>query len=202
MSIPTKMVTTYSKSLFQNVRMSQKDISKFDLTNVSTDVSEDKAKNFLPDVCIIGEELSLLSSTLTTSKKLKDFFTNPVFAEHEKLEVILNIFPGITLTMKSFLKVLTERAHLNLLPLISEEYNKFLNNFNNTCIVKIITASTLKENYGTTLLKTLKNLTNSKNIVLKVSYNPKLLGGLILEYKSSSINASILKELSLFFHEV
>ena len=202
MSITTKMVTTYSKSLFQNVRMSQKGISKFDLTNITSEVSADKAKNFLPNVCIIGEELSLLSSTLTTSKKLKDFFTNSTLAEHQKLEVILNIFPGVTLTMKSFLKVLTERTHLNLLPLISEEYNKFLNDFNSTCIVKVITASTLKENYGTTLLKALKNLTNSKNIVLKVSYNPKLLGGLILEYKSISINTSVLKEFSLFFHEV
>ena len=202
MSNTKRMVTTYSKSLFQSVKMSQKDISKFDLTNLSSEVSADKVKKFLPDVCIIGEELSLLSSTLTTSKKLKDFFTNPILAERQKLEVILNIFPGVTLTMKSFLKVLTERSHLNLLPLISEEYNKILNDFNSTCIVKVIIATTLKENYGTILLKALKKLTNSKNIVLKVSYNPKLLGGLILEYKSSLINASILKEFNLFFYEV
>jgi len=202
MNITTKMVRTYSKSLFQNVRMSQKDISNFDLTSVSTEVSADKAKNFSPDICIIGEELSLLSSTLTTSKFFKAFFDNPTLAEQQKLEIILSIFPGLTLTIKSFLKVLTERTHLNLLPLISEEYNKFLNDFNSTCIVNVITASTLKEHYGTTFLKVLKNLTNAKNIVLKVSYNPKLLGGLIIEYKSSSIDASILKNFSSFFNEV
>jgi len=38
--------------------------------------------------------------------------------------------------------------------------------------------------------------------MLNVSYNPRLLGGLILEYGSSSIDASILKEFSLFFNEV
>ena len=47
-----------------------------------------------------------------------------------------------------------------------------------------------------------QKLTAANNIILNVSYNPKLLGGLILEYKSSSIDASILKEFSLFFNEV
>ena len=52
------------------------------------------------------------------------------------------------------------------------------------------------------LLKTLKNLTQSKEVVLNVSYNPKLLGGLVLEYNSSAIDASILKEFSLFFKDI
>ena len=42
----------------------------------------------------------------------------------------------------------------------------------------------------------------SNEIILNVSYNPKLLGGLIIEYKSIAIDASILKEFSLFFNEV
>ena len=60
----------------------------------------------------------------------------------------------------------------------------------------------MKEDYGKSLLAALKKLTKADNIVLNLSYNPKLLGGLILEYKSSSIDASILKEFSLFFTEV
>ena len=60
-------------------------------------------------------------------------------------------------------------------------------------------ASILQEKSGSTLLETLKELTQSKEVVLNVSYNPKLLGGLILEYNSAAIDASILKEFSLFF---
>jgi len=51
------------------------------------------------------------------------------------------------------------------------------------------------------LLKTLKNVTNSTEVILSTSYNPKLLGGLIVEYNSVAIDASILKEFSLFFNE-
>jgi F0F1-type ATP synthase delta subunit len=34
---------------------------------------------------------------------------------------------------------------------------------------------------------------NSKEVLIDVSYNPKLLGGFILEYNSKSIDASVLK---------
>ena len=51
------------------------------------------------------------------------------------------------------------------------------------------------------LLQTLRKLTSSKDIILNVTYNPKLLGGIIIEYNSTSIDASILKEFSLFFAE-
>ena len=198
MSFTKKVVTAYSKSLFQNVNTSK--ISKDDF-EVSKIISLDQ-KIFLPNVYIIGEELILLSSTLLSSKKIKEFFNNPTYAEQQKLNVLIKIFPGLTVTTKSFLKVLTERSHLSLLPEISSEYNKILLKVKNTTCVKIVIASMLQESYGPLLLKTLKTLTNSKEIILNLSYSAKLLGGLIVEYNSTSVDASIFKEFSLFFNEI
>lgn len=192
-----KLITTYSKSLFQSVNNSTSQTTNFDVSKIT---SADH-KTFVPTVYIIGEELLLIRSTLLSSKKLKDFFKNPTLAEQQKYEVLLNIFPGLTVTMKSFLKVLTERGHLSLIPAISDEYSKILLKFKNTTKVKIITASTLQEGSGSLLLETLRKLTGSKEIILSLSYNPKLLGGIIIEYNSTSIDASILKEFSLFFTE-
>jgi F-type H+-transporting ATPase subunit delta len=196
MSLTKKVVATYSKSLFQNVKnFESSDNSTFDVTKLA---SGDK---FVPDVFIIGEELLLIRSTLVSSKKLNEFFNNPTYAETQKLDVLLNIFPGLTTTMKSFLKVLCERTHLSLLPEVSDEYSKLLLNFKNSVKVKVITAGSLQESYADTLLSSLKSLTGSDEVVLNVAYNPKLLGGLILEYNSVAIDASILKEFSLFFSE-
>jgi F-type H+-transporting ATPase subunit delta len=200
MSLNSKVVTTYSKSLFQNVKnfgSSKSENKSLEVTKINTN-----QQKFVPDVYIIGEELLLLRSTLITSKQLNSFFNNPTYPEIQKLDVLLNIFPGLTLTMKSFLKVLSERTHLALLPEIADEYSKLLLKFKNSAIVKLVTASSLQENYGELLLNSLKSLTNSNEIILNVSYNPKLLGGLIIEYKSIAIDASILKEFSLFFNEV
>jgi ATP synthase F1 delta subunit len=197
MSLTKKVVTTYSKSLFQNVvNFESSDNSKFDVTKIA---SGDK---FVPDVFIIGEELLLIRSTLVSSKKLNEFFNNPTYEEAQKLDVLLNIFPGLTTTMKSFLKVLCERTHLSLLPEISDEYTKLLLRFKNAVHVKVTTAGSLQENYAENLLSSLKALTGSNEIILTVAYNPKLLGGLIVEYKSTAIDASILKEFSLFFEGV
>jgi ATP synthase F1 delta subunit len=197
-SFTKKVVVSYSKSLFQNVNTSKTSKDNFEVSKIT---SADQ-KSFLPNVYIIGEELVLLSSTLLTSKKVKEFFANPTYAEQQKLNVLLNIFPGLTVTTKSFLKVLTERTHLSLLPEISTEYNKILLKVKNSTNVKIVVASMLQESYGPLLLKTLKTLTNSKEVILNLSYNPKLLGGLIVEYNSTSVDASILKEFSLFFSEI
>jgi ATP synthase F1 delta subunit len=197
MSLTKKVVATYSKSLFQNVKNFEgSNSSTFDVTKLA---SGDK---FVPDVFIIGEELLLIRSTLVSSKKLNEFFNNPTYEEGQKLDVLLNIFPGLTTTMKSFLKVLCERTHLSLLPEISDEYTKLLLRFKNAVHVKVTTAGSLQENYAENLLSSLKALTGSNEIILTVAYNPKLLGGLIVEYKSTAIDASILKEFSLFFEGV
>jgi ATP synthase F1 delta subunit len=103
--------------------------------------------------------------------------------------------------MKSFLKILAERSHLSLIPSISDEYTRILLKFKNSTKVRLVIASILQESYGMLLLNTLKKLTSSTEIVLNVSYNPKLLGGLILEYNSTLIDASVLNEFSLFFTE-
>ena len=201
MSINVKLVNAYAKSLFQKLKSSQSSSSKLESFNLSKITSVD-SKNFSTDLSIIGEELLLLRALFVSSKKLKDYFKNPTYLEQQKLELILTIFPGLTITMKSFLKVLTERNHLSLIPEISEEFNKYLLNLKNSKKVKIITSSPLEENLGTLLLTNLKKLTKGNEIILNVAYNPKLLGGLILEYNSVAIDASILKEFSLFFSEI
>lgn len=195
----TKLITTYSKSLFENINNQSWDQSKnsFDVATVTS--LEQKAS--FSTVYIIGEELLLIRSTLVSSKKLEDFFKNPTYAEKQKLEVILNIFPGLTVTMKSFLKILAERSHLSLIPSISDEYTRLLLKFKNSTKVRLVVASILQEGYGMLLLSMLKKLTTSTEVILNVSYNPKLLGGLILEYNSTLIDASVLNEFSLFFTE-
>jgi ATP synthase F1 delta subunit len=201
MSFTKKSVTTYAKSLFENVKdKSSQNLQSFDISKIISTEKQDE--NFVTNVYILGEELSLIRAAFVSSKTIQEFFINPTYAEQQKFEILIDIFPGLTTLTKSFLKVLTERSSLSLLPEISEEYNKLLSKFKNSTKIKIFTASSLQESYGLLLLNTLKTLTASNEIILSISYNPRLLGGIIVEYNSISIDASILKEFSLFFNEV
>jgi ATP synthase F1 delta subunit len=202
MSVTKKIVTTYAKSLFQNLKQisfsEQKDEPVFSVGKIIKASSNRQTSN----VFFIGEELLLIRSLILSSKLIKQFFQNPTYSEYQKLEILINIFPGLSISLRSFLKVLAERSHLSLLPEISDEYMKMLLNFKNSTNVNIFVATGLKENYGLFFLNALRKVTNSKEIILNAYYNPKLLGGLIVEYNSKSIDASVLKEFSLFFSEV
>lgn len=199
MSFTKKVVTTYAKSLFQNVQMLEAANIKerFDIAKLT--FSDENS--FQPNVYIIGEELLILSATIRSSKKLKEFFSNPTYLEQQKLDILLSIFPGVTVVTYSFLRVLTERSHLSLIPAVSAEYTKLLLKARKSTKVKLILANMLQESYGSLLLSTLRKITDSKEIILSASYSSKLLGGLIIEYKSTSIDATLLKEFGLFFSE-
>lgn len=204
MSRNTRVITTYAKAFFQNV---QKGTKALELSGESgnnlkvSKITSSEQSKFVPNILMVGEELLLLRGALISSEKLKNIFKNPTFFEQQKLEILLTVFPGLTVNTKSFLKVLTERSHLYLIPDICDEYQNILLKFQNTIRVKVITASPLEERIGVLLLKTLQKVTNSKEIILNTSYNPKLLGGVILQYNSVAIDASILREFSLFFNE-
>jgi len=200
MSVNNKIVTTYAKSLFQNLKNSKTQESTKDFK--VSQITSSESKTLVPDLLILAEELLLIRAILISSKKLQSFFKNPTYSEQEKLNIILTLFPGLTVTMKSFLKVLKERNHLILLSEISEEFNRIILKFKQSTKVKIIVASPLEESIGSVVLNSLKKVTNSAEIILKTAYNPKILGGLVLEYNSVAVDASILKEFSLFFNEI
>lgn len=201
MNASTKVIKTYAKSLFQNLT-SSKAAGKKGETFTPATMTSGNQNVFSPDVFIIGEELLLIRAIIISSEKLTSFFKNPTYPEQQKLEVIVDIFPGLTVTMKSFLKILAERGHLSLLPNVSDEYMELLMKFKNVTKVKVVTASPLSSKFGSLLLQSLKKLTKASDVILTTGYDPKLLGGLVVEYNSMAIDASILKEFSLFFNEI
>lgn len=198
MSLSKKIITTYSKAFFQ---ASNKDAMKEEDYNLNQITSFD-INLTIPDIYIIGEELLLIKSVILSSKFIKNYFNNPTYPEKEKLSVLLTVFPGLTASTAAFLRILTERSHLFLIPKITDEYTKMVLKFKNSITVKVFVATELKETYGSLLLNTLRTLTNCQEVLIRVFHDPKLLGGLVVEYNSTSIDESILKEFSMFFNDV
>lgn len=149
-------------------------------------------------VMSLGEELVLIRALISNSLKLKALLTNPTFLDEKKLALLLNFFPKMSRIMCSFLRVLSEKSQLKNISQICEEYHKILSKFNATTTVTLILASPLEEALGPSLLTALKKLTTSKEVILKPIFSPKLLGGLIIEYNSKAIDASIANEIYKF----
>jgi len=210
-SISQSTVQFPSQSLFEFIQKLEKRVEehlnekngnqeRFDIDKLFSE--NQKQNEDLVTLDVISIELNYLTSFIKSSKELEILYSNPTVSEKKKLKVIFDLLPGLTGITSAFLKVLTEKTHLGLIPQITEEYDELLSKLRSFTKVKLITANILEESYGLSLLNTLKNVTKSKRILLELSYNPKLLGGLVLEYNSTSTDASILKEFSLFFNEI
>jgi ATP synthase F1 delta subunit len=177
------MVKAYARSLFQNSLT----ISRSNATN---------EKLLSSSVAIIGEELMLLRTLFLNSLKLRRAIKNPMFPEAHKLEIIFSIFPKMSLVMNSFLKILAEKGQLSILSDICEEYHEILFKFKAATIVKLHLANALEESFGSSFFFTLKKLVSSKEIIIQAVFNPKLLGGFIIEYNCKSLDATLLHEIS------
>lgn len=192
MSVSNKLVRMYAKSLLRNAAPLANFQENFSFPHLTV------PKNLLVNIYIIGEELLFLRAVILNSLKIKDIIANPTLLEKQKIDVLLNIFPGISLSTRSFLKVLSEKGHLFLLPQICEEYNEMLQKQHGRFTVKLIVASPLEEYLGPSLFESLKFTTGSNKVSLNLTYSPKLLAGLVIEYDSTIIDLSALREFSLF----
>jgi F-type H+-transporting ATPase subunit delta len=192
MSSQDRIVKAYTKSLFQNAL-------NLESINETSNLLNLRAQQFFPpvleeisNVFIIGEELLLFRSLFLNSEKMRTIFKNPILPEKQKMSILFAFFPGTSRITCSFLKILAEKSQLSLLPKICEDFNEMLSKHRKIAKVTLYISSPLEDEIGLKFLEILKELTSTNEIILGVVYSPKLLAGLILEYNSISINASIL----------
>jgi ATP synthase F1 delta subunit len=192
MSLTNKIAYTYAKALFQNVVKGESRNPLFPNDGTSYGLSPK----------LVRAELRFMRGTCHVNTVMADFLKNPTYLEKKKLDIFESC-PGLSSVSKAFLKVLTERSHISLIPAIHEEYEKIFLKFEQITKVRVVTANPLlrTNSMATALQNTLLFLTDSKDVILNMSYHSRLLGGLILEFRSIEIDASILTEFSCFFNE-
>ncbi len=183
-----KISKNYAKSFFQKI------VSNINIENNAENLKERTNQSL--------EELFLLSSTITSSKKLMSFFQNPFFSEQKKYEILINLFSKLSLETQSLLKILLDKREIFLLPEIFIEYKALVEKLNKIKKVKLITASYLDKNLGPILLNKLKAITKAEQIILEIEYKKELLGGLILEFDSLALDASIVREFQVLIKEI
>ena len=182
-----KISKSYAKSFLQMNFTSLSSLKK----DAYAETIKRKVKESLKELC-------LLATAISTSSNIYSFFKNPLNSESDKYNVLINLFPQLKAETLSLLKLLTETNDLKLIPEIFQEYEKLAEKFSESASVKLTLASKLQKNLGPILLKNLKNLTKTSNILLEVDYKKTILGGIILEYGSVSLDASILREFRAF----
>ena len=194
MNYNDKIAKSYARAFFKNSSGFIKTKKLEASANLNEPVKWFGKESFT--IYAVSEELQLFSSIFINSPKLKALAYNPLFPENKKINIFLTLLPKTSIITESFLRILSEKNQLFLIPYISEEFNKILLNFQKTSKIKIMIAAGLQEELGQSLLKKLQAITNCLEIILLTTYSPKILGGFYLEYGSIAVDYSILSDLN------
>ena len=145
----------------------------------------------------VGNELFFLNTFICSSEKIKKFFLENNLRDKIKYKILVELFPGLSFLTKNFLNILFQKKHFYLLSNINTLFQEKVKKFHQIQTLKIIVSYSLLddgnylENLYKLLFAILKTLFNSSHFILTISYDPKILGGIIFQQESSLLDLSV-----------
>jgi F-type H+-transporting ATPase subunit delta len=137
-------------------------------------------------------DLQLFANTLKDNRELQMLLRNPVVPPNQKHQIFDSVFNGtLHETTYQFLDLLLKKRREPDLDTISEGFFKLYNQSHNIRTAHIITAQPLSDELKTKIVSLLTEQTHA-TIELKVSEDPTLIGGFVIQMDDFYLDDSIL----------
>jgi len=139
-----------------------------------------------------GKELLALnpSDPDRADQSLPSLTAGESLSRYQKTETI-----GLNKDFSKFLFLLKRRKRYSLLPIIMEQYAIIVNEAAAVRKVQVSTAFPFTTEQQLNLIKKLKELTNSREIVLEVTVDSSLIGGFSIQFNSQVVDFTIKNQL-------
>ncbi|MEM8721628.1 MAG: ATP synthase F1 subunit delta [Cyanobacteria bacterium P01_G01_bin.39] len=166
-------------------------------TLVSSEISEPYAQalmslaqqNDLSDQ--FGETFRSLSSLLSESQEFKDFVLNPVIKNEDKKEVLQRVMGDANPYLVNFIMLLVDKRRIIFLESIVEQYLTLLRKLNQVVLAEVTSAQELSDEQKGQIVEKVKGIVEARDVELKTSVDPNLIGGVIIKVGSKVIDASL-----------
>lgn len=140
----------------------------------------------------VKNDMVLLNHVLNENTELGNVLKNPIIPLDKKVSVLNGIFQGkvseITLL---FFKLTIQKGRAPMLHLIAKSFISQYNEMNGIVIAEVVSAGPLDEQAKAEVIRIVKNEIGAKEVILKTSQNPKLIGGFIIKVGDIQYDASI-----------
>jgi len=148
------------------------------------------------DVEELAGDLAAISRSLRPGSDLHDFFTNRLISAESKTKLLERLIEAgrPSPLMTTFLRLLLGKDRLTLLPEIYRDYRLLADDLQGIVRGEVQVARDLPEEITQSLKEQLGRLL-SKEVILTVSENPKIIGGIIVRVGSLSYNGSLRAQL-------
>jgi F-type H+-transporting ATPase subunit delta len=151
-------------------------------------------KNMLEQV---EEQLKMIAATLSETSDLPKFLYHPLVQAKAKHELIAKVFAQeVADFVYTFLLLLVDKRRETLLPDIIREFNLLANQARNIVEADVTVAMPLQEAEQLALARKLGAITG-KNVLLHVSVDERILGGVIVKIGDKLIDGSVARQLHM-----
>lgn len=139
-----------------------------------------------------GTDIEQFSSTLASSKELRDVLHNPTQPLSRRKAIVDQIVKRLRPhpTVQAFLLLLMDRNRIDAMPSIAREYQGLLDQFAGRVRARVTSAQKLDPATEQRLKKALEQRTG-KQVILELKTDPELIGGLVTQIGSILYDGSI-----------
>lgn len=138
-----------------------------------------------------GETFRSLESLMSESQEFKDFVQNPVIANEDKKAVLKQVMGDANPYLTNFMMLLVDKRRIVFLESIVNQYLSLLRKLNQTALAEVISARELSDEQKGNIVERVKGIVEARDVELKTSVNPDLIGGVIIKVGSKVIDASL-----------
>ncbi len=139
-----------------------------------------------------GDNFRALDSLLEQSQEFRDFVMNPVIEAESKKSVLKQVMGNeANPYLLNFLMLLVDKRRIVFLQAIASQYLELLRKLNQTVLAEVTATKELSEAQTQAIIERVKSMTDARDVEIKTSINPDLIGGVIIKVGSQVIDASL-----------
>jgi F-type H+-transporting ATPase subunit delta len=139
-----------------------------------------------------GDTFRSLSSLFDESREFKDFILNPVIKSEDKKAVLKQVMGNdANPYLVNFMMLLVDKRRIVFLEPIMEQYLNLLRKLNQTVLAEVTSATELNDEQKNNVVEKVKAIAEARDVELKTSVDPDLIGGVIIKVGSKVIDASL-----------
>ena len=139
-----------------------------------------------------GESFRSLESLLEQSQDFRDFVMNPVIKEESKKAVLRQVMGNDTNPyLINFLMLLVDKRRIIFLEQIAGQYLELLRKLNQTVLAEVTASKELSEAQTQAIIDQVKSMSDARDVEIKTSINPDIIGGVIIKVGSQVVDASL-----------
>lgn len=139
----------------------------------------------------IYDEMIAVCNVLNKNPDFVKLLGIPTVSNEDKKSLISNCFEGkVCDTVFNFLNVLCDNGRFKYYLSITDEFKALYNDKNGILEVEVITTSSFSDNLKQKLLEKLSK-NSGKKIILNEKIDSSIMGGIVLKYNNTQIDASV-----------